>query len=219
MEFLNEHLEYLWTNCDDPTPAIAGLAERLSREGEPFDAGQAYLFLAKHSFRVKYYDCALEEYLRFLDQVRADCPDDAPLLVLAYRKAGEACMHSSLLYRKPTLAEDYLCAAYAICKEQLPALAEKLVLICERLSFLLFSTAAEYRSEEMDRAIGYDREAIALLDVYFPNDSEWKSEFLRNLGYLHEQRGEREQAEVCYGDALNLAFQYHVPGYQRRFCS
>ena len=46
MEFLNEHLEYLWTNCDDPTPAIARLVEKLSVEDEPFDAGQAYLFLA-----------------------------------------------------------------------------------------------------------------------------------------------------------------------------
>lgn len=149
---------------------------------------------------MKYYDRALEEYQRFLDRVGADCPEDAELLALAYRKAGEACMHSSVLYRNLTLAEE-------------------MVLICGRLSFHLFSIAAAYRSEEMERAIRYNREAIALLDVYFPNDSNRKSEFLRNLGYLHEQRGEHGQAETCCIAALNLEFQYHVPDYQGRFCS
>ena len=95
MEFLNECLEYLWTSCENPAPAIARLAGRLSAEGASFDAGQAYLFLAEHGFRMKDYDAALEEFLRFLDQVKTDDPDDAELLVLAYRKAGEAGAHSS----------------------------------------------------------------------------------------------------------------------------
>lgn len=219
MEFLNECLEYLWTSCDDPAIAIEALAERLSREGEPFDAGQAYLFLAERSLRVKYYDRALAAYQQFLDRVGADCPEHAELRALAYRKAGEACMHSSMLHREPTLAEDYFRAAYAICKANLPALAEEMVLICGRLSFHLSSAAAAYRSEEMERAIRYTREAIALLDVYFPNDSDWKSAFLRHLGYLHRQRGEREQAESCCIAALNLEFQYHVPEYRWQFCS
>lgn len=219
MEFLNECLEYLWTSCEDPAPAIAGLAGRLSAEGASFEAGQAYLFLAEHGFRMKDYDAALEQFLRFLDQVKTDDPDDAELLALAYRKAGEAGAHSSRAYKDPSFAERCLLRAYAICRDHLPALAEELVLLCEILSFHYFAAAAEYDSREMERAIELDLEAIALLDEYFPNDADWKSVFFRRLGYLHEERGEYERSKACYCAALNLEFQDHVPEYQGRFRS
>ena len=219
MDSQTNQLDYLWANCDHPADVIAKLAGRLSEQGRSFEAGEVYFYLAEKRCRTKFYDAALQEFLLFLERIKADRPNDAALLALAYRKAGEACMHSSMLYREPTLAGDYLRSAYAIYKAHLPELAEELVLTCEMLAFHLFSIATEYRSEEMDLAIRYDREAIALLDKYFPNDSDWKGAFLRNLGYLHEQQGDDRQAESCYIAALNLEFQYHASDYQRRFYS
>ena len=219
MDFQKDRLDYLWENCDHPADVITKLAERLSARGRSFEAGEAYFYLAEKRFRTKFYDAALREFLLFVERIKAERQNDAALLALAYRKAGEACMHSSMLYREPTLAGDYLRSAYTIHRAHLPELAEELVLTCEMLAFHLFSIATEYRSEEVDLAIRYDREAIALLDKYFPNDSDWKGTFLRNLGYLHERQGDGRQAESCYIAALNLEFQHHMPEYQRRFCS
>lgn len=219
MEFVEDQLKEAWEHSDNPVSEIEMLAQSFIANNNPLAAGDAYFFLGDKA-QLKYYDKALEQYLLFLEWVRDVIPEDTYWMATANRKVGEACMWSFTTCLHEDLAEEYLMEAYAIYKTHPFRFAKELVMTCNMLSIVFFSSAAEYSSDEVAQAIAFDLEAIHFLEEYRPREHEWAAEQYESLAYKYHCRGETQNENDCYKKALSLRFLGFNPSmYQGRFYS